>query len=64
MKRKHQEWQDRMDSRFFICTFVVLGLFMTWAACIMPARGWMLGIAAVCCFVIAYGESRTQYWRG
>lgn len=64
MKKKHQEWQDRTDSRFFIVVFVVLGLGMTWAASIVPARGWMLGIVALCCFVIAYGESRTKFWKG
>lgn len=64
MKRKHQEWQDRQDSRLFIGTFLCLAAGMGWSGYVTTnagGPGWMLGIAGLCCAFVAYGETRTRY---
>jgi hypothetical protein len=64
MKKKHEEWQDRMNS----LGFVFAGAGLGWAGSVIVnagARlGWLLIVAAACCLVIAYAElqiARSMY---
>lgn len=58
MKRKHEEWQTRMNS----LGFVLCGAGLGWAGSVIlnagSNRGWLLIVAAACCLVIAYAEQQ------
>jgi zinc transporter ZupT len=67
MKRKHEEWQDRMNS----LGFVFAGAGLGWAGSVIlnagSNLGWLLIVAAGCCLVISYAEqqiARSMYTGG
>jgi hypothetical protein len=58
MKRKHQEWQARMNSYGFILCAAGLGWCGALIVNVGAPLGWLLIVAAMCCLVIAYGEQQ------